>query len=190
MLSASLFALALAAANPADATATARDPEIPSSAPTDDYGFVAWCYGALQGHMELRPLVRNELEKLSPGAPDDEAKQRAAGEEYLALYTRALRAAEKASATSLQGRLQQANARGHGIWTAARTAEPRTRMWSYLMWELPARCEIAAKRLEERSSLFGEALKPAAAAAPDPRPVAKASPPTAPTDADGLRGSQ
>jgi len=32
-------------------------------------------------------------------------------------------------------------------------------MWSYLMWELPPRCEVAAKRLEERSTLFAGALK-------------------------------
>ena len=164
MLTGSLLALALAAASgPAAAaapTAPARDPDIPASAPSDDYGFVAWCHGALSGHMELQPMVKGELDSMSPAESDIDAKLQAAGKEYLALYERALRAAEKASPTPLQPQAQAASTRGYGIWTAARMADPRTRMWSYLMWELPPRCDIAAKRLEERSNLFAEALRP------------------------------
>jgi hypothetical protein len=186
MLIGSLLALALAAEAPPEA-APARDPEIPASAPTDDYGFVAWCHGALSGHMELRPLVKQELDTLSPAPADDDEKQQAAGAEYLKLYTRAMAAAEKASATSIRARAQAASARGYGIWTAARTADPRTRMWSYLMWELPARCEIVAKRLEERSNLFAQALRTSPSAAPDVGPVAAAE---GGAPAEGLRGAQ
>ncbi len=32
-------------------------------------------------------------------------------------------------------------------------------MWSWLMWELPPRCEIAAQRLEKDAPLLGQALK-------------------------------
>ena len=211
MVIASLFALALAAAEgpittspelrpdtsaaapppPAAASAPGRDPEIPSSAPTDDYGFVAWCHGALSGHMELNDRVKPELEKVSPGA--DDSKLMAAGEEYLALYASALKAAEKASPSNIHDRGEQADAAGYRIWAAARAAEPRTQMWSYLMWELPARCEIVAKKLQERSTLFAEALRPdpnaPKAAPPPPRPTA--APPAAASDAPAiLRGPE
>ena len=175
MVIASVLALLLAAASADQPIATApgaapapaseasaakpagRDPEIPASAPTDDYGFVAWCHGALSGHMELYDRVKPELDKVSPGQ-DDSALMKA-GRDYLALYAEALKAAEKASPTNIHNRGVEANAAGYRIWAAARAAEPRTQMWSYLMWELPPRCEVAAKRLEERSTLFAGALK-------------------------------
>jgi hypothetical protein len=206
MVIASLFALALATADgpiatapspaePAAATAPAspaaepaRDAEIPGSAPTDDYGFVAWCHGALTGHMELHDRVQPELNKVSPGGDDSEQMQ--AGRDYLALYADALKAAEKASPANIHDRGVEANAAGYRIWAAARAAEPRTQMWSYLMWELPARCEIAAKRLKERSTLFAEALRPDPNTPP---PAAPAENPTAdksPTEANALRGPE
>jgi hypothetical protein len=200
MLIAPLFALALAAADEPVATAPAarpapveqasagapkRDPDIPASAPTDDYGFVAWCHGALSGHMELHDKVKPELDKVSPGGDDTE--QMAAGRDYLALYARALKAAEAASPSNIHARGVDANAAGYRIWSAARAADPRTQMWSYLMWELPPRCEIAAKRLEERSVLFGEALR-TGEAPPPPAPTEGAPPAVA--AAEGLRGPQ
>lgn len=188
MVIASLFALALAAASdepvatatsarpappPAAAPATpARDADIPASAPVDDYGFVAWCHGALSGHMELHDRVKPELEKVSPGGDDTDMTN--AGRDYLTLYAKALKEAEKASASNIHDRGVEADAAGYRIWAAARAAEPRTQMWSYLMWELPPRCEIAAKRLEERSTLLGEALKSDAAPA-DPAPAGAAA---------------
>jgi len=70
MLSASLFALALLAAEPpsvAPATAapkpTSEEP-VPAGAPSDDYGFVNWCAGALTGHMALYQQVKPELDSL------------------------------------------------------------------------------------------------------------------------------
>jgi hypothetical protein len=197
MLIAPLFALALAVADepvatspaarpaPAESAAPGRDPDIPASAPTDDYGFVAWCHGALSGHMELHDKVKPELDKVSPGGDDTE--QLAAGRDYLALYARALKAAEAASPTNIHARGDDANAAGYRIWSAARAADPRTQMWSYLMWELPARCEIAAKRLEDRSVLFGEALRTGETAQPAP-PSEGPPPPVA--AAEGLRGPQ
>jgi hypothetical protein len=178
-------------------TGPVRDPEIPASAPTDDYGFVAWCHGALSGHMELHDRVKPELDKVSPGG-DDTALAKA-GTDYLALYAAALKEAEKASPTNIHDRGVEANAAGYRIWSAARAAEPRTQMWSYLMWELPPRCEIAARRLEQNSSLLGQALKSDVAPAA-PGPVGQLSTPPAPTgdappvsDAPGgggLRGAQ
>jgi len=67
MIPAFLFALVLAQAqgpvvtapqaqapSPAMASSPAGDEsDIPKGAPTDDYGLVAWCRGALTGHMAL-----------------------------------------------------------------------------------------------------------------------------------------
>lgn len=205
---ASFFALVLAAAAPDGPVATSpearpaqapapagpvRDAEIPASAPADDYGFVAWCHGALSGHMELHDRVKPELDKVSPGG-DDTALAKA-GNEYLTLYATALREAEKASPSNIHDRGVEANAAGYRIWSAARAAEPRTQMWSYLMWELPPRCEIAARRLEQNSSLLGGALKDNGP--PPPGPVGRLeAPPASPdapiSDAPGasLRGAQ
>jgi hypothetical protein len=164
--------VAAPAASPAPATAETKaaeakatdDSDIPGGAPSDDYGFVAWCSGALAGHMALYPMVKPQLDAMQrPDEAKDNAKldqeQLAAGETYLKLYQRALRAAEKASGANLQARKMEAAAQGSRIWSAARAADPQTRMWSWIMWELPARCETAATRLEKASSLLGAALK-------------------------------
>jgi hypothetical protein len=157
----------------------------------DDYGFVAWCHGALSGHMELHDKVKPELDKVSPGGDDTE--QTKAGRDYLAMYAKALTEAEKASPSNIHDRGVEANAAGYRIWSAARAAEPRTQMWSYLMWELPARCEIAAKRLQERSSLFGEALRSGGAPGSADVPAESSATPAdtaAAEPAGGLRGAQ
>jgi hypothetical protein len=203
MVIASFFALVMAAAaadepvatsptaRPAQAPAAVsapaptgppRDAEIPASAPGDDYGFVAWCHGALSGHMELHDRVKPELDKVSPGGDDTELAK--AGTEYLSLYAAALKEAEAASPQNIHDRGVEANAAGYRIWAAARAAEPRTQMWSYLMWELPPRCEIAAKRLEQNSSLLGQALRSDTRPPPGPvgrREVAPAPSPETPT---------
>ena len=111
------------------AATTAEESDTPSGAPKDDFGFVNWCKGALTGHMELYPQVKPELAqvereraaaedpKLTPAqlklaraqrARDaveeekgDEA-QAAAGRDYLALYDRAIAAAERSGGEDLR----------------------------------------------------------------------------------------
>lgn len=173
---------------PAVAKTPAEDTsDIPNGAPTDDYGFVSWCRGALSGHMQLYPSVKDELHQveLEKAAKEDaryttdaqrdaakvrrakeatedaklDGEQLDAGKMYLKLYSDALDAAEAASAANLHERGVETQDAGYRIWSAARGAEPRTRMWSWIMWELPARCETAAKRLKDRSLLLGGALK-------------------------------
>lgn len=199
--------------------------DIPHGAPTDDFGFVAWCRGALSGHMALYPSVKPEMAKVEDerAAKEDTAlktdaeraaakKRRAeeaarddkldqeqldAGKTYIKLYNDALDAAETASATNLHPRRIEMQDAGFRIWSAARGAEPRTRMWSWIMWELPARCETAAKRLESRSELLAGVLKPQTIAPTlgdgDAADAASASVEAAPKDeaapgnADGLR---
>ena len=188
MASALLFALLLASANAGEAPAAARDVtpaavpegEVPAGAPTDDYQFVAWCHGALLGHMDLYTKVKPELDKVSPGGNDD--AQMKAGRDYIALYEQALSATEKADPRALHQQGLDAEAKGKRIWLPAQATDDRTRMWSWLLWELPGRCETAAKRLVQRADLFGVALRN------DPAPGTEAAKP-APA-APALRGSK
>jgi hypothetical protein len=198
------------AAPPAASAPVATTGETPAGAPTDDYGLVAWCRGALAGHMELYKAVKVEMQrveaekaartnaKLSGAAlqaakarqareakqsDEEDAAQMKAGREYIQLYGQALDAAEAAAPQSLHVRGQQEIEGGYKIWAAARAANPRDRMWSWLMWELPARCETAAKRLKANAGLFGDAYKapePAAAAAAPPSSDAPAPAAAAP----------
>ncbi len=184
----------------APSTVAATTADTPSGAPSDDFGFVNWCKGALTGHMELHAQVAPELARVEAekaaaqdakltgaalatakakrrtDAAEDtkiDAAQALAGRDYLALYTRAIAAAEKAGGEDLPRRADAAQEQGYRIWSAARAAPGRTKMWSWLMWELPARCETSAKKLESQSDLFGAAFKSQAAAAPAPdTPVA------------------
>lgn len=180
-----LFALALAQAEPPAAMTAAaaitpaaaeEDGDIPKGAPATDYDFVAWCHGALTGHMALYDLVKPELQSIErpEEVAEDEkadADQMKAGREYLALYTRALRAAGKAHPKEMTERREKAEAQGLAIWEPAKAAEPRTRMWSWLLWDLPGRCEVAAKRLETRSGVLGGAFKTSEDAAPAAKPA-------------------
>jgi hypothetical protein len=164
-----LFALALMMADPQAVAASASAPAatpvqeaLPPGAPTDDYGLVQWCYGALSGHMALFTVVKPELDKLPDNRPREtavlDAEQAKAGNEYLALYLRSITAAERASPQAIAERGLQARAQGMSIWNLAKQADPRTQMWSYLGWELPGACEASAERLYEKSVLSAQAL--------------------------------
>jgi hypothetical protein len=135
---------------------------LPPGAPSDDFGFVAWCHGALNGHMQLFKVVQKDLNALPDPDPRATAAADAdmiqAGNQYLALYTRALDVAEKVNPQNTAARRQEVDKAGASIWAAAETAEPKTRMWSWVMWVLPGRCEYAAERLYEKSMLTGQAL--------------------------------
>lgn len=170
---ASMFALALMAAEPpaavpkdtAAATAPKTLPEepVPAGAPSDDYGFVNWCTGALAGHMTLYHQVKPELDALPDPRPQEsaalDAAQTQAGREYLELYRKATEAAEKASPRGIGERGLTERRRGNAIWSAARSSTDRKAvMWTWLGWELPGRCETAAERLYEKSLLSAQAL--------------------------------
>jgi hypothetical protein len=169
MLLASLFALALMTAEPPPtapvATAPKAVPEepVPAGAPSDDYGFVSWCSGALAGHMALYKQVKPELDSLPDPKPAEtaalDADQMKAGNEYLALYKKATDAAEKASPRPISERGAAERQHGEAIWNTARNAtDKKAAMWTYLSWELPGRCETAAERLYEKSLLNAQAL--------------------------------
>jgi hypothetical protein len=143
-----------------DRAAAEKEP-FPPGAPQDDYSFVAWCYGALQGHMALFEKVRPELDALPDPDPKATAAADAAmlkaGSQYLDLYTRALRAAEKGNPSVVKVPASETMKAGRGIWAKAEVADPKTRMWSWAMWTLPGKCEYAAERLFETSNRAGGA---------------------------------
>ena len=195
-----------AQAAPADASAT------PRGAPAQDYDFVAWCHGALAGHMALYVKVKPELVSIEqPGEVATDAAndklQMQAGRDYLALYARALNGVDHGRPGGLTDRRKAAEAQGAAIWDPFRTAAPRQQMWAWVGWDLPGRCETAAKTLltpAGRLAALHSRSEPAAAgapanidealtppgAAPAPAPAEAAS--TAPAAAAGpdLRGPQ
>ncbi len=183
-----VFALALAQAQPAELPAaapsgvSAGDADTPRGAPVGDYDFVAWCHGALTGHMALYTQVKPELTSIE--RPDEVATdekndhaQMVAGREYLALYTRALDGVDRAH-HGLVERRRAADAKGQAIWDAAKAADARTRMWSWLLWDLPGRCETAAKSLQTRAGMLAALRSPAPSAdAPIGAPAPAGEPP-------------
>ncbi len=189
------------AVDPKPLTEVQMEDALPDGAPKDDYGLVAWCHGALSGQVELDPIVEKDMDSLEGKA---KAAQRKASDvaiakehrRYLALYEKALLAAEKASPVAIHQKGVEAELQGYKIWGPTRNKAPIWRMVDWGNWEVPPACEKAAKRLYDHASLFGEALKSEAAAS------APAAPEAAPADAppadqpkaapvvDALRGPQ
>lgn len=168
MLSAAVLSILLAAAQqtpPAEADAPvatqrstpripagpAVDPNnlpIPVGAPSDDYGLVAWCHGALRGHMDLAKQI-DEVDE----------EQEAIGREYLKSYDAALAAAPQGKTAEEARVAAKARETGYDSWAPARTSTNReTQKYTYLGWQLPGRCEHAAKRLSAGGDLLGAAL--------------------------------
>lgn len=198
MATAFLFALALIAQDaPVSTAPTASAPpprtQPAATAPTDDYGYVGWCYGALGGYVELYDKVMPEvtrIEKTFPG-PDGFA---AAMKEYpamrdqakkdLVVYRSAIVAAEKASPRPISEYGAAAIKKGHSVWAGADQVEKARLAQVWMSWSPPGDCETRAKALETKSNLFGQALNynvkkgaPAPAEAP---PAPEAPPETAP----------
>jgi hypothetical protein len=176
-----LFALALVAqdADAADAAETApvetaapavavAEAGYPPGAPRDPYGLVAWCYGALSAHKGLRDQVMPEVVRIEttyrrPGSSLEDDLQAyedldKLSERHLALFSRAIEAAEKASPRPINAHGAEALRRGRATWS--RAAElPRARLaQEWMSWTLPARCETTAVTLEERARLMGPAF--------------------------------
>ncbi|RYF88928.1 MAG: hypothetical protein EON95_19615, partial [Caulobacteraceae bacterium] len=155
---------AVAAAAPAEA-----EYPIPPGAPDDDYGLVAWCYGALDGHMRLYDKVMPEVERIEteiakiPGAPPADMQgykdQRAAGKDTLKLFRGAMESAEKASPKPIAVYGAESLKRGSTVWFTIRdTKDKKYLAREWMSWGLPARCLPTAQKLQARSSLFGQAL--------------------------------
>ncbi|NGM52425.1 hypothetical protein G5B46_22670 [Caulobacter sp. 602-2] len=197
MATALLFALALMAQD-APVTTAAPPPRTQPAAtpPTDEYGYIAWCYGALGGYVDLYDKVMPEvtrIEKAFPG-PDGAA---AALKEYPAMriqargdlktYAAAITAAEKASPRPIAEYGAAAMKKGRSIWGGSEAVDKARLAQVWMSWSPPGDCETRAKALESKSNLFGQALnynvksavpvEPEAAPAPEPEAPPPPPPP-------------
>ncbi len=161
----------------------------PVSAPSDDYGYVGWCYGAVSGYVELYDRAMPEVIRIERAWPTPSTEenirevypaQKRDAIASLALFGRAIEAAEKASPTTIAQQGAAAIKKGRGVWTGA-TSVPKAQLAQFWMsWAPPAKCEETAKALEARSLLFGQALTANVAAPvvapPPPAPVSGPEP--------------
>lgn len=156
-----LFLLALAAAAapglsamaaPAAATASARAPQpgeadyTPDGAPRDDYNFTAWCRGVLEGHMALAEHVQSVL-------PLDEVQQKV-GAAYLKGYDEALRIGRRGRSDAEIDAAEAIRFAARANWNTAMQSPLQLGADTYLAWQLPGRCEHAAKRVAKRDDIF------------------------------------
>ncbi len=144
----------------ADAVFNGEDP-FPTGAPTDDYGFMGWCYGALAGHLALYDKVQPQVRRIEGEFPDastpldkvmdDYKTQHARGEKILINYDRAMSVLEATGKTGGSTRAA-AVAKGREAWRGADTAEPRQLAQLWMSWALPDRCQSTAARLAPRGN--------------------------------------
>lgn len=191
------FALALflaaqqpdAAAAPPPAPPPAEEDRIPGGAPRDDYPFVAWCYGALRGWLDLKDEVMPEVTRIEgqfrkPGTSlaDDlkvyDQMQRD-GRAQLKTFQAALTAAEKASVRPINIQGGAAVRQGRMIWATQPNITPARKAQEWMSWALPARCDVVAARLESRSKLLGASLRANQPKNEPPPPSATDEPATA-----------
>ncbi|AYV49056.1 hypothetical protein CFHF_14330 [Caulobacter flavus] len=198
MATALLFALALMAQD-APVTTAAPPPRTQPAAtpPTDEYGYIAWCYGALSGYVDLYDKVMPEvtrIEKAFPG-PDGAA---AALKEYpamriqarsdLKVYASSITAAEKASPRPISEYGAAAMKKGRSIWGGSEAVDKARLAQVWMSWSPPGDCETRAKTLETKSNLLGQALnynvKSAVPVEPQaaPEPEPQAAPPSPPAE--------
>lgn len=162
-----------------------------STAPADDYGYVAWCYGALGGYVDLYDQVMPEvtrIEKAFPGPGGVEAalktypEMRTQARADMKLFTAAITAAEKASPRPISEYGGAAVKKGRSVWSGADSTSKARLAQVWMSWSPPGDCETRARSLEKRSNILGKALiynaakpvEPAPSAAPpsEPAPIA------------------
>lgn len=162
---------------------------LPTGAPREDYPFVAWCYGALSGYLDLHDQVMPEVTRIEttwrrPGSnlADDlkvyETQQRQ-GREDLKRFRAALTAAEKASLQPINAAGAAAVKRGRAMWMAGENVSKARLAQEWMSWSLPARCPAVAATLEKRATLMGASFK--ANAETEAAPEAQAAAPAATT---------
>lgn len=168
MAPALLFALALFAADPGLDTSGSPGATAAPGEPQNDYQLVAWCYGALDAHMSLHDEAMPEVERIErnfeshPGGANEElafyAQQQKEGKKQLALFRRAMTAAEKASIKPIQQDGATAMTQGRAIWAGSAYADKRRLAQEWMSWALPDRCTPTAQTLEQKASVLGAAL--------------------------------
>jgi hypothetical protein len=190
-LIAALALFAQDAAGAAETTATAppatsdapKEPPFPPGAPTDDYGFVSWCYGSLDGWLQLRDRAMPEVERIEktyrrPGSSlADDLKVYAdlekEGRRNLKVFAGAIEAAEKASVRPISAQGAEALKKGRSTWAGAANIANARLAQEWMSWALPARCEPTAVRLTQNAALMGQAFNPGV---PAEAPASEAAP--------------
>lgn len=172
MATAFLLALALLAQDaPVSTAPVASAPPVRTTAaptpPTDDYGYVGWCYGALGGYVELYDKVLPEVTRIEKAFPGPDGFS-AAMKEYPALrtqaqsdlkiYRSAIVAAEKASPRPISEYGAAAIKKGRSVWGGSEQVDKARLAQVWMSWSPPGDCESRAKTLETKSNLFGQAL--------------------------------
>lgn len=180
------FALLLAdtpaAAQATDSAPAPAEAPPPAGAPRDDYLFVAWCYGALRGYLDLHDQVMPEVTRIEsefrrPGSKlADDLKvyedARRQGRKDLGRLQSAMTAAEKASLRPINAAGAAAVAKGHAVWSGGPDVSKARLAQEWMSWAPPPRCLKTADALQKRAVLMGPAFKANveddAAAAPAP----------------------
>lgn len=172
-LALALFAQDAAAAEtapaPAPAAAPAPEDRLPPGAPREDYPFVAWCYGALRGYLDLHDEMMPEVTRIEkqfrkPGTRlEDDLKvyadMRRDGRVRLQQFQAALTAAEKASVRPINATGAVAVRQGRQIWNTGPEVTKARKAQEWMSWALPVRCETVSASLESRSNLIGATLR-------------------------------
>jgi len=143
-------------------------PRPPAKEPASDYELVAWCYGALGGHMGLHDVAMPEVTRIerrwakTPEEAEEDiesyAVQQKEGAKALALFREAMKAAEMASIDPIQEKGVAAIRDGESIWMGADMADPKRLAHEWMSWGLPQRCMTTAEKLEAEASVLGQAL--------------------------------
>jgi len=187
-----LFAQAPEGGAPAaEAPAPAED-RLPTGAPRDDYQFVAWCYGALRGYLDMHDEMMPEVTRIEsqfrkPGTKLEDdlrvyADMQKTGKTQLKTFQGALTAAEKASVRPINMLGANAVRQGRQIWNAGPEVTKARKAQEWMSWSLPARCETVSASLESRAKLMGATFKvnEESAAPAEAAPATEAHPAEAP----------
>lgn len=139
----------------------------PVSPPADDYGYVAWCYGAIGAYVDLYDRAMPEVIRIERAWPTPDTEENI-NEVYpgqkkesiaeLKLFVRAMTAAEKASPKPIQTYGAASIKRGRAVWTGSDSVTPAQLAQFWMSWSPPAKCEETARSLEKKAKLFGQAL--------------------------------
>jgi hypothetical protein len=195
MISLALAVALLAADTPAVQEAVpvvapaSAEMKLPTGAPREDYQFVAWCYGALAGYLDLYDQVMPEVTRIEttwrrPGSNlEDDLKvyqtQKRQGQQDLERFKAALTAAEKASLQPINATGSAAVKRGRAMWMAGDNISKARLAQEWMSWSLPARCPAIAATLEKRARLMGASFKANVETEPTPEAQAATPPPSA-----------
>lgn len=170
-----------------------EEDRLPTGAPKDDYQFVAWCYGALRGYLDMHDEMMPEVTRIEsqfrkPGTRLEDdlqvyADMQKDGQAKLRQFQTALTAAEKASVRPINVQGAAAVRQGRLSWNAGPDISKARKAQEWMSWALPARCERVSAQLETRAKLMGTALKanvaqdePPAPSATETEPPAEAAP--------------